>query len=451
MRVSEQHRAAIDAQRAAHARMQEAVDQLDQLMTTADASEEARAAAVTSFEEAEAAYTAETRNVERFEAVARARELAPRDAIPAPPAEAKDPERKADLDYRPDGRSFFTDLIRCKEGDPEARDRLVKNNRHRVDVAPPEKRAGLTQAAGAGGEFIYPVWLEEWVAVRRAGRAFADQCLTQPYAEDTNSINVPKITTGASVANQSDGASVSNTDLVTTSVTAQTMTLAGRTVAAYQDIDLGQAYIDRMIFMDLQSALDVQVDTAYLNNNATNQVGVLNASGVNAVTYTDAAPSPYKLWSPVMQAKSQIEKGYFGEVDFAVMHPSTWNWLLSGLDTQDRPLFLSQELPAFNVMARFNPNATGVAGNFAGIPVVVDANVPVNTGAGVNQSPIILCNRNDLYTYEGTPRFKIADQTSIATLQYQFVMYQYVAFTFARYPKAVSVINGTGLIVQSGF
>ena len=41
-----------------------------------------------------------------------------------------------------------------------------------------------------------------------------------PLPAETNSINVPKLTSGASVAAQTDGNSVSNTDIVSTSVTA---------------------------------------------------------------------------------------------------------------------------------------------------------------------------------------------------------------------------------------
>ena len=102
-------------------------------------------------------------------------------------------------------------------------------------------------------------------------------------------------------------------------------------------------------------------------------------------------------------------------------------------------------------MAQFNPEAQGIAGNFGGIPVVIDANMPVNLGAGTNESRVGLFNRRTLYLYEGVPRFKVADQTSIANLQYQFVLYGYYGVAFGRQPKMVSVISGTGLIVQAGF
>jgi hypothetical protein len=85
------------------------------------------------------------------------------------------------------------------------------------------------------------------------------------------------------------------------------------------------------------------------------------------------------------------------------------------------------------------------------MPVVIDANVPVNLGAGTNESRIGLFNRETLYTWEGVPRFKVADQTNIANLQYQFVMYGYYANAFARQPKMISVLSGTGLIVAAGF
>lgn len=370
---------------------------------------------------------------------------------------------RSEATYRPDSGTFFKDLIAVKSGDGEARERLMRNNaeylgemQKRLSADPSnrqlQQRAGLTQAAGAGGEFIAPVWyIDQTQMLLRAGRAFADQCSANPLPEYTNSINVPKITTGASTTVSADAAAVSNTDLVTTSVTAQVQTISGRTVAAYQDIDLGGPIVEQMIYQDLLADYWRTLDSSLLNGAVANAKGVLNVSGINAVTYTDASPTGPELYVPGTQAKNGIEKGAFAPAEFSLWHPSTWNWYLSQLDTANRPLALSVDSPMFNAFAKFNPEAQGVAGEFLGKPVVVDANLPVNLGAGTNESRIVFANRRTLVTYEGVPRFKVADQTSIANLQYQFVLYGYYAVAFPRQPKMISVVAGTGLIVQSGY
>jgi len=233
--------------------------------------------------------------------------------------------------------------------------------------------------------------------------------------------------------------------------TAQVQTEAGRTVASYQSIDLGYSFNDQMIYEDLLADYWQKVDAAAINGAVVNAKGVLNVTGINAVTFTNAGPTAALLYPNVFQGKSQIEKNAFVPVGFSLWHPSTWNWYLSQLDSTGRPFALNTDLPGFNNIAQSGLEPQGVAGNFNGIPVVTDANVPVNLGAGTNQAPITLANRRTLYFYEGAPRFKVADQTSIANLQYQFVLYGYYAVAFPRQPKMIAVINGTGMIVQAGF
>ena len=370
--------------------------------------------------------------------------------------------------YRPDTGGVFRDLILAqREGDAEARERLTRNNREVADTLverarqeqDPGKRAQLDkqaraigQAIGGAGEFIPPLWLnDQYAPLLRAGRAFADQCYIQPLPDGTNAIKFPKIATGHSVAVQADHGAVSNTDPTTTSVTAQVQTLAGRSIASYQLVDMAQPGIDEVIYRDLLAEYYRQLDVACLNGSVTDALGILNVAGANAVTYTDATPTGPELYAPMFQAKAQIEKGAFAPVNFSVWHPSTWDWYLSQLDPQSRPLALSMDFAAMNAMARFNSEAQGIAGNFAGIPVVVDANMPVNLGAGTNESRIVLANRETLFLWEGVPKFKVADQTNIGNLQYQFVMYGYYAVAFGRQPKMISRIGGTGLIVQAGF
>lgn len=390
---------------------------------------------------------------------------------PATPAEERTASptvavtREEDI-YHPASRSCFKDLIDSRQGDSEARERLLRNTKQVADqmkerskrasgaeaVRLGEQARAISQTAGAGGEFIPPLWLNDMYApFLRAGRAFADQCYSEVLPDGTNSVNLPRITTGATAAVQTDGSAVSNTDQVTTSATGQVQTIAGRSVASYQLVDMSQPGIDGVIYKDILAAYWMALDIALINGSVTNAKGILNTTGINAVTYTDATPTGPEMYVPFFQAKAQIDKGAFMPAQMTFWHPSTWDWYLSQLDTANRPLALATDLPAFNPIATFNPAAQGIAGNFSHLPVIVDANIPVNLGAGTNESRIIMANRETMYIWEGVPKFKVADQTNIANLQYQFVMYGYYAAIFGRQPKACSVISGTGMIVQAGF
>ena len=389
------------------------------------------------------------RNVERAEKLAKAKAAEP---LKVERADVRISVGTEERTYRPSGgassadHGFFRDLKNAKDGDPEARERLIRNNREADSLknVPAEYRAGLTQTANAGGEFIPPVWyIDQYAAKLRAGRPFLNALGTEALPPGTNSLNFPKITTGASVAVQSDTGSVSNQDLVTSSVTAQVQTEAGRTVASYQTVDLGPI-TDQVIMDDLVFAYNTQLDSDAINGNATNAKGLVNVSSPNTVTYTQATPTAALLYAPIMQAASSISKNAFVGADLLVMHPSQWYFFLAGLDSQNRPLATSVG-PGFNVAGTGDAQTgNGIVGNIAGFPVCIDANIPTN------QTEVFLLNRRGFQFWESTPRFKVADQTSITTLQYQFVMYGYYACT-SRQSKMISTITGTGLIVQSGF
>ena len=387
---------------------------------------------------------------------------------PAPdpaPDDGGEPERRnypvvrgqyrTEQTYRPDaGTSFFADGILAHRGDKGALERLERNNREYAI----EKRAGVNQTATSGGEFSPPLWLTDFFPLLRAGRPVVDAIGTMPLPAGTNSINLPGITTGDSTAVQTDGGAVSNTDLVTAAKTAQVQTIAGRAVVSYQIVDLSSPAIDGVIYQDLVASYNSSFDTAVVNGNVTNAKGLLNVTGVNAVTYTSASPKQTSAtvadsyWNQLIFGKNGIDKGAFVPTSFAIMHPSTWNWYLSGLDSQLRPLAAGLGgMPGFNGTSVADLEAQGYVGvtNF-GLPVVADANVPVNLGGGTNQAPTILMNRRGMDIWESAPVFKVADQTSIATLQYQLVLYGYYG-VMSRQPKMISVINGTGAIVQAGF
>lgn len=348
--------------------------------------------------------------------------------------------------YRRDSGTYFADLIQAKNGDTTARERLVSNNRHVMDV---EKRA-ISQTVTAGGEFIPPLWLNEFAAKLRAGRAIVDGIGTKPLPGLTNSINLPRITTGATAAVQTDGGAVSNTDQVTASLTAQVQTIAGRTIASYQLVELSSPGIDQVVYEDILAAYNQAFDVAVINGAVVNAKGLLNVTGINAVTYTDASPTLPKFYPPLFQGKSQIEKNAFDSPHFVALHPSSWNSFLADLDTANRPLALSIDMARFNAAGAFDYTPQGLVGNLAGLPVITDANIPTNLGGGTNETRAIMVNRRGFDIWESTPTFKVADQTNIANLQYQLVLYGYYA-VMSRQPAMISVVSGTGMIPRASF
>jgi hypothetical protein len=94
----------------------------------------------------------------------------------------------------------------------------------------------ITRVDGAGGEFVPPLWLvSDYAEMIRAGRVTANLVRSIPLPGGTDSINIPRITTGTSAAPQTaDNGAVSETDIVTTSVAAPVRTIAGQQDIALQ-------------------------------------------------------------------------------------------------------------------------------------------------------------------------------------------------------------------------
>ena len=277
--------------------------------------------------------------------------------------------------YRPGGHSFFRDILAAKQGDGDAVERLRRNNAEGDDR---ERRDGTSTSATSFGSFIPPVWLVNELAARaRVGRVLAP-LLRDGGFPTTNSITIPRITTGSSVAGQAgDNAAVSETDMVTAQLTRPTVTIAGQQDIAQQAVDLSPFAVDQIIFADLEGAYQAELDRQILRGSGTNELLGLNAvAGINAVTYTDATPTVPEAYPKFADAIQQIAAARFAPAQVISMAPRRWAWLTASLDTQNRPLVVPGA--GVNTVARFGPLAAqSIVGEIQGVPIVTTGSVVV--------------------------------------------------------------------------
>lgn len=346
------------------------------------------------------------------------------------------------LTYRKGGpNSYFRDLARANPqggGEPDSQLRLA---RHRTEMQV-EQRTNMNRTDGTGGEFVPPLWLmDQYLPLARAGRVTADLCRVLPLPPGTDSINLPKVSTGASTGEQSDAGSVSNTAITTTSVSGAVTTVAGQQVFAMQLLDQSPVNMDEVVFADLLADLAVRVDTYVLNKAS---IGILNVTGINSVTYTDASPTVPELYPKIADAKQRIDTNRYLPAQAIVMHPTRWAWHLASLDSQNRPLVTPSSTP-YNAFAGFkDTRSEGVVGELQGLPVYVDANVPTTLGGGTEDA-IVVARFDDLNLYEGSVRTRVLFETDADTLSVRLQVWEYLAFIGNRYPKSISKITGTGL------
>ena len=346
------------------------------------------------------------------------------------------------------GNSYFLDLARVRvNGDYDANERL---GRYAQEI-----RVNPNRTDGTGGFMVPPAWLtDQYVALARAGRPFADHCQKMVLPGGTDSINLPKIATGATVAAQTaDAAGVSSTDITDTFVNSPVITLAGQQDIGLQLMEQSPASFDQIVMADLTRALATQVDLqCLLGTGASGQVqGINGLSGTNAVTYTQASPTGPLTYAPIAQAINAVATNLFLPATHLWMHPRRWYWLASQLDSSSRPLVVPYAQQPFNRLGVMDDLAAqGPAGSIAGIDVYLDANIPITQGGGT-EDRIYAVRMDQLYLWEGELRTRVLMEVLSGTLQVRVQVYEYMAFIAGRLPKAISVISGTGLAQPSGF
>ncbi|MEU6702540.1 phage major capsid protein [Streptomyces wuyuanensis] len=350
--------------------------------------------------------------------------------------------------YRKGGQqSYFRDLFRAtQKGDHAAAERLQRNDREVM-----EQRA-VTTTDGSMGEFVPPLWMvNDYVTLARAGRVTADRLRQQPLPAGTDSINLPRVATGTAVAEQtSQNTAVQNTDATLNSVTASVATIAGQQVVPQQLIDQSPINVDDILLADLAADYAVKLDTFAISNNAANKRGLLNVSGINAVTYTDASPTVAELYPKVADGIQLIHTNRLMPAEVILMHPRRWAWLTAQVDTQGRPLVVpSANMPANALAAMEGVNSEGFVGQMQGLPVYVDPNIPTNLGAGTNEDRIITLRASDVILFEGSPRAEVFRETKADQLSVLLRFFNYAALHSERYPKSISVLSGTGLIAPT--
>lgn len=427
-----------EERKAAYARMKEVAEEIEAADVQADLEElEAR------FKETETECKALDQRIENAEARAKALANAPVDPVGDDEVEGspKVSITSQPSQYSREGRnSYFGDLVKCEvHKDSEAGERLSSHGKEMRD---------LSRTDGAGGEFVPPLWLqEEWIALQRAGRVTADLVGSLPLPAGTNSINIPKVSTGTAAAIQTaDNAAVSEADAVTTSISVPVHTIAGQQDISLQAVEQSMPGLDQVMAQDLAADYAAKLDAQVINGSGASgqATGILNTSSILSVTYTDASPSVPELYPKFADGIQQIHAGRYMSPTAIVMHPRRWGFLEAAVDSSNRPL-VTPYAPFNAAGVKTTVAAEGAVGSIQGLPVYLDPNIPVNLGGSTNEDRIIICRYQDYKLWESQVRTRVLSEVLSGNLTVRVQVYGYLAFTAARYPSSTAVISGTGL------
>lgn len=349
------------------------------------------------------------------------------------------------LTYRADEKehSFFQDTYAAQFlSDAGAAARLA---RHQAEMRTEMRDVGTTNFAG----LVVPQYLTGLAApFLRAGRNTCDVSRQASLPDSGLTVNISRVTTGSSVAAQNgDNGAVTEADPDDTLLTVNVRTFAGMVDVARQAIERGTG-VEQLLAADLVSAYNTALNSSVINGSGSSgtHLGILQTTGIGDVDVDDASPTGYETFQKIVKAIGTVTEARYKSPDVIIMHPRRWAYISGSLDSSNRPLAGVEGATAQNVVALGNPGAYGQAsGTIAGIPVVVDAGIPTNLGAGTNEDNIIVACREDLLLWEaaGQPLMVRYDSVGSGTLTVRMVVFGYSAFTAGRYPAGICKIQGT--------
>jgi HK97 family phage major capsid protein len=352
------------------------------------------------------------------------------------PARVKKEARTYDVQS---GNSFVADAFAAQiNGDVTARERLARHmNEEKVE------RRDVTSANFAG--LVVPQYLTDLAApFARAGRPVADIARKHQLPAQGLTISLSKVTTGSATAVQTEGSSVQETNMDDTKLDITVQTIAGQQNVSRQALERG-SNVDSLVMADLISAYHTKLDSLV--------VAELFSSAAVSVTYTDASPTVAELYPKLLDAVQQIQTAFYAGPNVIVMHPRRLAMILAALDDSKRPLAVPAPYAMNAVAVGQGSPVYGNSGySIAGLPVITDANVAVDKGAGTNQDTIYVGNAQELHLWEtgsGEPMFLRFEQPKAAELDVTMVVYGYAAYTANRYGSAWGQINGTGLVTPT--
>lgn len=359
--------------------------------------------------------------------------------------------------YRRGGeRSFFVDAFRAEHlGDATAREIMARNAREQSDIVRERYGPGSFRDVGttAFSGLVVPQYLVDLYApLARAGSPFVNACPKIQLPPDGLTLNVSRLTTGSAAAAQAtENTEVQETNMDDTLLTINVRTYAGQQDVSRQLLDRGSLG-DELVYRDLVSSYFTVLDSAVLNADGTSgtHLGLRSTSGIISVAYTDATPTVGEAYAKFADAIQQINSQRFEPATTIVVHPRRWGWFTAALDTAGRPLVVPNSNGPFNAIGVGEAAEYGqVVGTLHGLPVITDANIPTNVGAGTNEDVVIVTRIvDDLLFWEGDgmPRQFRFEQVPGGPQSIRLAVWGYTAFTAGRQPAANAVISGTGLI-----
>ena len=346
------------------------------------------------------------------------------------------------------GHNFIADAMAAEFGGSyEARERI---QRYQNEVRLEKRDSGTSNFSG----LVVPQYLvNQFAPLRRAGRPTADISVNAPLPSVGMNVNLGRLTTGVTSYAATEGTAVTESSPDDTLLTVDVRTVQSMWDLSKQATLRGVGIEDQLLGDGIRS-YHSKLDALVINGSgsAPEHRGILNTSGINGVTYTDASPTWAEFFPKLVAAVTAVSSNFYGSATHIVAHPSLIGCWLRALDTTNRPIFGPTAGNPMNAAATYDrPDYLGGGLQILGIPVVADANMPTNLGTGTDETAVIVGDFRESYLWEdngGQPLYVRFEEPS-GTNAIRTILFGFSAYSAGKYPTAFSAITGTGLITST--
>jgi hypothetical protein len=307
--------------------------------------------------------------------------------------------------------------------------------------------ATASAAGGAGAAFVPPaILMQRWVAYKSPYRAFADQCNPVDLPEYGLELYIPIVTTGSTVATQTEGSEIAEGVPVTSLANSPIVSKAGQ-------IAVTQAYLDRagpgiagdaILFEQVHNQLDAQIDEYAVKQSLTGAQTVTNNGTWALTAAVGSLPGVGGFIGDLKKAKSKLTDtaGTRLRGTHAFATSDLCDYIAAWADGQGRPVFS----PSFDdnrlpIRSDGDSLAEGFTGYvLAGLALFADDQVP-NSGTTSN-TQVLVTRSSTILQLEGAPIPYCYPPSIAGRLEAILGVRAYCA-TVARFPSGVAVIGGT--------
>lgn len=328
---------------------------------------------------------------------------------------------------------WASDFLRAEVlKDSDAAMRVAAHNQ----IRKAELRA--TTSSDLGGTVI-PQY-ESAIDTKIEGRPFLNTLTQRPVRSSV--VHIPTVDSGdlddVMGFQTAENTAFANADYGTTDATYTVKTLGAYTDVSVQAIEFGEVTTSDLL-SKIQRSYNRLVDRQALHgtvDNATNLLGIVNTPGVYSVSGA-GADTFAEFWALLNDCAAEIEDATFSRASHVVMSRRRWNWLVSQLASDGRPIIgLNHGQPV---------NTVGSSSyELGGFTVVVDNNVDVNGATPTDN--VVVYSPQDVWFYEGNGgslTTVYVDQTLAHTGTVRVVGRNYVNFPGVKpNPGAAAVIDG---------